>query len=57
MLKDFLAFYGVMRLLEDAGEPSPPDDAGDGGDDKGMCGCFIFIAFFALISGIAILCR
>ena len=52
MLKNFLALYGAMRLLEDSSRPVPPDD-NDENNSLG-CGCWaaiiiaIVIVIFAL---------
>ena len=45
MLKDFLAAYGAIRLLEDASKPKPPPDDNNNDEDNGClyCGCFVIM--------------
>lgn len=49
MFKNFLAFYGAMRLLEDASRPSPPNKNNDGNSALG-CGCLVVIIIIILAS-------
>ncbi|MBQ9089264.1 MAG: hypothetical protein IJY46_10860 [Lentisphaeria bacterium] len=49
MFKNFLAFYGAMRLLEDASRPSPPNKNRDGSGALG-CGCLVVIIIIILAS-------
>ena len=49
MFKNFLAFYGAMRLLEDASRPSPPNKNNDGNSALG-CGCLVVIVIIILAS-------
>lgn len=50
MLKDFFAFYGAMRLLDDF--TKTPSGGGGGGDKNEWagCGCLVFfIVLFLLL--------
>ena len=47
LVKNFLAFYGAMRLLEDASRPSPPNKNNDGNSALG-CGCLVVIVIIIL---------
>ena len=47
MLKDFLALYGALRLLDDASRPSPPNK---NGDNALGCGCLVVILIIIFIS-------
>ena len=49
MFKNFLAFYGAMRLLEDVSRPSPPNKNNDGNSALG-CGCLVVIIIIILAS-------
>ena len=49
MLKDFLAIYGAMRLLNDAGRSSPPPDNNNDTTNTIIgCGCFLIILIIIL---------
>ena len=51
MLKDFLAIYGAMRMLEDANRQSsspPPNKSDDTVNTIVGCGCFIIVLILIL---------
>ena len=49
MLKDLLAIYGAMRLLNDAGRSSPPPDNNNDTTNTIIgCGCFLIILIIIL---------
>ena len=47
MLKDFLALYGALRLLDDVTRPSPPNK---NGDNALGCGCLVVILIIIFVS-------
>ncbi|MBR2633529.1 MAG: hypothetical protein IKD29_08795 [Lentisphaeria bacterium] len=51
MLKDFLAAYGVIRLIEDASKPKPPPDDNNNDEDNGClyCGCLVIMAIAVVL--------
>ena len=51
MLKDFLAVYGAIRLIEDASKPKPPPDDNNKDEDNGClyCGCLVIMAIVGVL--------
>ena len=51
MLKDFLAVYGAIRLIEDASKPKPPPDDNNKDEDNGClyCGCLVIMAIVVVL--------